>query len=106
MLDAFTSGGAQIQGGSRSREIEIEDELEFTLGRAHQVTTGFTVNGTSYRADERRNANGTFTFASLDAFAAGRADHLHAAHRQTRRSTIPCCSSAGTSRTTTASIAP
>ena len=71
VLDAFTSGGAQIQGGSRSREIEIEDELEFTLGRAHQVTTGFTINGTSYRADEQRNATGTFTFASLEAFAAG-----------------------------------
>jgi hypothetical protein len=71
VLDAFTSGGAQIHGGSRSREIEIEDELEFTLGSAHQVTTGFTINGTSYRADEQRNATGTFTFASLEAFAAG-----------------------------------
>jgi hypothetical protein len=71
VLDAFTSGGAQIDGGVRSRELSVEDELEFTLGRAHQVTTGFTVNGTGYRADERRNQNGTFTFASLDAFAAG-----------------------------------
>src|SRR5688572_23466830 len=71
VLDAFTSGGAQIQGGSRSREIEIEDELEFTLGRAHQVTAAFTINATSFRADERRNENGTFTFASLEAFALG-----------------------------------
>jgi len=71
VLDAFTSGGAQIDGGSRSRELAIEDELEFTLGRAHQVSTGFTINGTGYRADERRNETGTFTFASLDAFAAG-----------------------------------
>jgi hypothetical protein len=71
VLDAFTSGGAQLQGNSRSREIEIEDELEFTLGRAHQITAGFTVNGTRYRADDQRNANGTFTFASLEAFAAG-----------------------------------
>ena len=55
VLDAFTSGGAQIDGASRSREFAIEDELEFTVGRAHQVTAGFTVNATSYRADERRN---------------------------------------------------
>ena len=71
VLDAFTSGGAQIGGGSRSREIELEDELEFTLGRAHQITTAFTINATSFRADDRRNENGTFTFASLEAFAAG-----------------------------------
>ena len=71
VLDAFTSGGAQIDGGSRSREIEIEDELEFTLGRAHQVSAGFTVNTAGYHADERRNDDGTFTFATLEAFAAG-----------------------------------
>ena len=71
VLDAFTAGGAQIQGGSRSREIEIEDELEFTLGRGHQISTGFTINGTTSHADERRNAVGTFTFASLEAFEAG-----------------------------------
>ena len=71
MLDAFTAGGAQIHGGSRSRQIEIEDELEFTLGRAHQVSAGFTINRTAYYADERRNAGGTFTFATLDDFAAG-----------------------------------
>ena len=71
VLDAFTSGGAQIDGTSRSRELAIEDEVEFTVGRAHQVSAGFTANATSYRADERRNENGTFTFASLEAFAAG-----------------------------------
>ena len=71
VLDAFTSGGAQIQGGSRSREVEIEDELEFMLGSAHQLTATMTINATHFRADERRNESGTFTFASLDAFAAG-----------------------------------
>ena len=71
VLDAFTSGGAQIQGGSRSRAVEVEDELEFTLGRAHQLTATMTINATNFSADERRNENGTFTFASLDAFAAG-----------------------------------
>jgi hypothetical protein len=71
VLDAFTAGGAQIQGGSRSRELEIEDELEFTVGRAHEITTGFTINAAAYRADERRNAQGTYTFDSLEAYAAG-----------------------------------
>ena len=71
VLDAFTAGGAQIHGGSRSRQIEIEDELEFTLGRTHQVSAGFTISRSAYYADERRNAGGTFTFATLDDFAAG-----------------------------------
>ena len=71
VLDAFTAGGAQIQGGSRSREVEIEDELEFTLGGAHQISTGFTINRTTHRSDEQRNAGGTFTFATLEAFEAG-----------------------------------
>jgi hypothetical protein len=72
VLDAFTMGGAQIQGGTRSRELEIEDELEFTLARVHQIEMGLTINGTSHRGDERRNAAGMFTFASLEAFEAGR----------------------------------
>jgi hypothetical protein len=72
VLDAFVSGGAQIYGGRRSRELEIEDELEFTVRDQHQIEAGFTVTGNRYRGDERRNENGTFTFASLDTFEAGR----------------------------------
>lgn len=72
VLDAFTSGGAQIQGGRQSRDVSIEDELEFTLRRTHQISTGFIVNGAYDRGDELRNAAGTFTFASLEMFEAGR----------------------------------
>jgi hypothetical protein len=71
VLDAFASGGAQIQGGRRTRSVEIEDELELTLARVHQVSTGFTINGSTESGDEWRNAGGTFTFASLETFAAG-----------------------------------
>jgi hypothetical protein len=70
--DAFTSGGAQIQGGRRSRDVRVEDELEFTVRGSHQISTGFTVSGAYDRGDELRNAAGTFTFASLDMFEAGR----------------------------------
>jgi hypothetical protein len=69
--DAFTSGGAQIQGGRRARDLEIENELEFTIRRAHQISTGFAIDGAHYDGDEYRNASGTFTFDSLAAFRAG-----------------------------------
>jgi hypothetical protein len=72
VLDAFTSGGAQISGGRRTRTLEIEEELEVTVAAAHQITVGATVTGGHYRGDERRNENGTFTFASLEAFEQGR----------------------------------
>jgi hypothetical protein len=73
VLDAFTSGGAQVSGGRRSRNFELEDELEFTIRRAHQISAGASVEGAYYRGDEYRNAAGTYTFASLAAFEAGTA---------------------------------
>jgi hypothetical protein len=71
VLDAFTSGGAQVSGGRRSRNFELEDELEFTVRRAHQINAGVSVEGSHYDGDEYRNASGTYTFASLAAFEAG-----------------------------------
>ena len=71
VLDAFTSGGAQQQGGRRTRAIEIENELEFTALERHRITTGAQVSGSDYRGDEYSNAGGTYTFSSLAAFEAG-----------------------------------
>ena len=71
VLDAFTLGGAQISGGRRSRDFEVENELEFTVKKAHQMMFGATVSGNSYSVDEIRNTNGTFTFASLEMYQAG-----------------------------------
>lgn len=71
VLDAFTMGGAQISGGRRSRNFQIENELEFTLKKSHQMEFGATVSGNSYSVDEVRNTNGTYTFASLDMYEAG-----------------------------------
>ena len=72
VLGAFSSGGAQTQGGRRVRELEFEDELMFVVRKRHQVTTGVNVIGMHLQGDEWRNAGGTFTFASLDDFMLGR----------------------------------
>ena len=72
VLDAFSAGGAQVRGGRRSRDFSIENELEFTLARTHQMSTGASIVAAFDRGDELRNAGGTFTFASLADFEAGR----------------------------------
>src|SRR5688572_18060042 len=71
VLDAFTIGGAQVSGGRRSREFRLENELEFTVKKAHQMAFGATISGDSFSVDEVRNTNGTFTFASLEMYQAG-----------------------------------
>jgi hypothetical protein len=71
VLDAFTSGGAQVRGGRTSREIEFGDNVDLGLGR-HALRAGILLEAGSYESDEERNANGVFTFASLDAYEQGR----------------------------------
>jgi hypothetical protein len=72
VLDAFTSGGAQRRGGSRSRTLQLENNLQFALGRRHQMTAGVNVDGAAYNSDAHSNALGTYIFTSLAAFEAGR----------------------------------
>ena len=70
VLNAFSSGGAQVSGARNVREIEIADNLDVTRGR-HTMRAGFLFEGGSYRSDETRNSNGVFTFSSLSAYQAG-----------------------------------
>lgn len=69
---AFASGGAQREGARASRAVEFTDNLDVATGR-HAVRTGVLVEGQSVDSAVFQNAGGTFTFASLDDFRAGRA---------------------------------
>ncbi|MFL6114839.1 MAG: TonB-dependent receptor domain-containing protein, partial [Catenulispora sp.] len=69
--DAFTTGGAQIAGGRKANTLEFADNLDFALGKKHALRAGLLIQGGSFRSDESRNYNGTYTFASNDAFLAG-----------------------------------
>ena len=71
VLNAFDSGGAQLGGSLGSNEVEIADDLDISSGK-HAVRGGFLIEGGRYESSVRRNPTGTFTFSSLDAFAAGR----------------------------------
>lgn len=71
VLNAFNAGGAQLAGGRDAEMLEVADNLDYTAGR-HAVRAGFLFEGGRYLSDEARNLGGTFTFSSLDAFAARR----------------------------------
>ena len=70
VLDAFTSGGAQQDGGRRSTEIEWATNVDYARGR-HAVRFGALAEGGRHRSDSRQNYLGTYTFASLTDYEAG-----------------------------------
>jgi hypothetical protein len=72
VLDAFTRGGAQVTNDRNLREIELADNLDISYFKKHLLRTGVQFEAGSYRSSELRNTNGTFTFASLADFQAGR----------------------------------
>ncbi|MGH9159975.1 MAG: carboxypeptidase regulatory-like domain-containing protein, partial [Vicinamibacteraceae bacterium] len=70
--NAFTSGGAQRGGGARQRELEIENDLELAVSDRYKMRVGFEGEVGWSRTDEWENRNGTFEFASLADYDAGR----------------------------------
>ena len=71
VLDAFTAGGAQQAGERRGTEIEWATNVDYARGR-HALRMGALVEGGWYRSDTRSNYLGTYTFASLADYEAGR----------------------------------
>ena len=69
VLDAFTSGGAQLTGGDHSHLIDLGSDLDYVLGR-HSLRTGILLNGGWYRSNSSSNYLGTYTFDNLQAFLA------------------------------------
>jgi hypothetical protein len=71
VLDAFTAGGAQQEGGRRGTEVEWATTIDWARGK-HSLRAGALVEGGRYRSNSRTNYLGTFTFATLADFEAGR----------------------------------
>ncbi|HMB80030.1 MAG TPA: carboxypeptidase regulatory-like domain-containing protein [Vicinamibacterales bacterium] len=71
VLNAFDAGGAQLAGSQGTNTVSITNDLDIAIGR-HAIRTGIQLDAGRYRTSELRNTAGTFTFASLDAYAAGR----------------------------------
>ena len=102
VLDYFNIGGAQRSGGRRTREMEIADDFDFTVGKKHAMRTGIEMESSWLRADEVSNDLGTFTFSSIEDFNARPPRAVPRARGQSRWSNIRTPSSRGTSTTTSA----
>jgi hypothetical protein len=70
VLDAFTSGGAQMSGERDATSLTFASDLDYVRGR-HSFRAGVLVNGGSWDSNLNSNYLGTYTFNSLAAFTAG-----------------------------------
>ncbi len=70
VLESFTSGGQQRQGGVRSKSINLQSDLDYVRG-IHSVRAGLQMDGGSYRSNDFSNYIGTYTFESLVQYQLG-----------------------------------
>jgi hypothetical protein len=70
VLDAFTAGGAQQDGGRRSTDVELSTDIDYAR-KGHAIRIGAVVDGGSYTSNSRANYIGTYTFSSLADYDAG-----------------------------------
>jgi hypothetical protein len=67
---AFSSGGAGVQSGRHTNDLEIADNVDFVAGR-HSLRTGILSDIYTYHTRDLQNTLGTFLFPSLAAFIQG-----------------------------------
>ncbi|HXD75870.1 MAG TPA: carboxypeptidase regulatory-like domain-containing protein, partial [Vicinamibacterales bacterium] len=70
VLDAFTSGGAQVSGERTSSFFTLASDLDYVRGR-HSLRAGMLLNGGAWTSTLDSNYLGTYTFNSLAAYQAG-----------------------------------
>jgi hypothetical protein len=71
VLDAFTSGGAQMAGGRQVHELELASDIDIAVRAGHALRAGVLIEGGTFRSDEASNYLGTYTFTSLATYEAG-----------------------------------
>jgi hypothetical protein len=74
VIEAFSTGGAGQKSRRRTRSLDIDDNLDFAASKKHAVRAGMSLEADWYDSLDERNANGTFTFASLNAYEIGQAN--------------------------------
>ena len=65
VLDSFTRGGAGQSGVRDGRQFVVDGSFDFTL-RKHALRTGLLFEAGQWDSTQQTNANGTYTFSSLD----------------------------------------
>lgn len=72
ILNSGTTGGAS-GGAFRSTDVTLKDDVTLPLGASHVLSLGAQAERFRFRAGIGAQSYGTWNFASLDDFAAGRA---------------------------------
>lgn len=68
---AFHAGGAGLAGSRDAAELELADDLDWSLG-PHAFRAGLLLEAADRRSGQAQNANGTFFFPSLEAYRQAR----------------------------------
>ena len=71
VLDAFTTGGAGQSGTRLTKQFDIEQNVDFTIGKRHTMRAGVALESGWWDSTNRSNANGTYTFSNLADYNAG-----------------------------------
>ena len=99
VLDAFTAGGAQIEGGRNGTDIELATDFDYATRPALGARRLPARSGAL--SQRRQPQHGRHVHVRQPGgLRGGTSDHLHAAQRQSARASTRRCSSAVTSRTT------
>lgn len=61
-----------MTGGRASRELELAANFDLSAGKKHALRFGLLLRDLSVTSDEQRNAAGSYTFADLSSYEAGR----------------------------------
>jgi carboxypeptidase family protein/TonB-dependent receptor-like protein len=69
VMDARTTGGAQVRGGRRGTTFSLQSDLDYVRG-IQSVRTGLSIDGGSYFSDDESNYLGTYLFDSPAALEA------------------------------------
>jgi hypothetical protein len=72
VMGAFNAGGAGITGGRSERDLEWASNFDLSVGKKHALRGGLLLRDLKVTSDEQRNAAGSFTFADLASYEAGR----------------------------------
>ena len=71
VIDAFTSGGAQVAGGQHAQDRRSSDPISITCAAITRIAIGMQIDASRWRSNDQSNYLGTYTFESLEAYEAG-----------------------------------
>jgi hypothetical protein len=70
--DTFSKGGAGVNNNRTTNTWEFADNLDFSIGRRHQMRAGILLESGLYETFDEQNKFGTWTYRNLDDYYADR----------------------------------